>query len=53
VDTWIVFRIRDYWEIWKVVTGYTDLPDGGTGETCLGGGVHCLSVSSCKSAMKS
>ena len=24
----------------------TDLPDGGTGKTCLGGGIHCPSASS-------
>jgi len=45
LDTGIVFRIRHYWEIWKVVSGYksaahTDSPDGGTGKTCLGGGMH-------------
>ena len=40
LDTGIVFRIRDYWEIQKVVNGHksaahTDSPDGGTGKTCL------------------
>jgi len=25
---------------------HTDLPDGGTGKTCLGGGTHCPSASS-------
>jgi len=45
------FQIRHYWEIWKVVinghksAGHTDLPDGGTGKTCLGGGMHCPSAS--------
>jgi len=37
--------------IQKVVNGHksaadTDLPDGSIGETCLGGGMHCLSASS-------
>jgi len=26
--------------------GDTDSPDGGTGKTCLGGGMHCPSASS-------
>ena len=26
---------------------HTDSPDGGTGKTCLGGGVHCPTASSC------
>jgi len=26
---------------------HTDSPDGGTGKTCLGGGMHCPSASSC------
>ena len=47
----IVLRIRHYWEIWKVVDGHksaahTDSPDGGTGKTCLGGGMHRSSASS-------
>ena len=25
---------------------HTDSPDGGTGRTCLGGGMHCPSASS-------
>jgi len=25
---------------------HTDLPDGGTGKTCLGEGMHCPSASS-------
>jgi len=25
---------------------YTDSPDGGTGKTCLGGGMHCPTASS-------
>jgi len=46
LDRGIVFRIRHYWEIRKVVnrhesTAHTDSPDGGTGKTCLGGGMHC------------
>jgi len=33
LDTGVVFRIRHYWEIWKVVNGHepaahTDSPDG-------------------------
>jgi len=53
MDTGIVFRIRHYWEIRKVVNGYksaahTDSPDGGTSKTCLGGGMHCPSASSIK-----
>ena len=46
-----VFRIDHYWEIGKVVNGHksgahTDSPDGGTGKTCFGGGMHCPSASS-------
>ena len=46
LDTGIVFQIRHYWEIRKVVNGHkyaahTDSPDGGTGKACLGGGMHC------------
>jgi len=26
---------------------HTDSPDGGTGKTCLGAGMHCPSASSC------
>ena len=41
LDTGIVFRIRHYWEIRKVVNGdsfiHTDSPDGVTGNTFLGG----------------
>ena len=49
LDTEIVFRIRHYWEIRKVVNGHksaahTDSPDTGTGKTCLGGGMHCPSA---------
>jgi len=49
--TGIVFWIRHYWEIQKVVSEHksaadTDSPDGGTGKTCLGGGMHCPSASS-------
>jgi len=48
LDTRIIFR-----EIQKVVNGHksaahTDSPDGGTGKTCLGGGIHCPSASSFK-----
>jgi len=51
LDTGIVFRIRHYWEKRKVVHGHksaadTDSPDGGTGKSCLGGGMHCPSASS-------
>ena len=50
LDTGIVFRIRHYWEIWKVVNGHksaahTDSPDGSTDKTCLGGGIRCPSAS--------
>jgi len=50
LDTAIIFLIRHYWETLKVVNGHisaahTDSPDGGTGKTCLGGGMHCPSVS--------
>ena len=43
------FPIRHYWEIRKMVNGHesaihTDSPDGGTGKTCLGGGMHCPSA---------
>jgi len=31
---------------------HTDLPDGGTGKTCLGRGVHCPSASSIKNVNK-
>jgi len=51
LDTGIVFRIRHYWEIWKMVNGHksaahTDSPDDGTGKMCLGRGAHCPSASS-------
>jgi len=51
LDTGIVFRIRHYWEIRKVLNGpksaaHTDLPGGGTGKTCLGGRKHCPSACS-------
>jgi len=51
LDTWIVFWIRDCWDMQKVVNGHksgahTDSPDGGTGMMCLGGGVHYPSASS-------
>jgi len=52
LDTGIIFHIRHCWEIRKVVNGnghkcaaHTDSPDGGTGKTCLGGGMHCLTAS--------
>jgi len=49
LDTGIVFRIRHYWEIRKVVNRHkcvarTDSRDGGTGKTCLGRGMHCPSA---------
>jgi len=52
LDTGIVFLIHSsllkgtlYWEVRKVVNGHksavhTHSPDGGTGKTCLGGGMH-------------
>ena len=51
LDTGIVFRICHYREIRKVVNehkfgAHTDSPDGGTGKTCLGGGMHCPIASS-------
>jgi len=51
LDTGIVFRIRQYWDILKVVNGHksaahTDSPDGGTSKTCIGGGMHCARASS-------
>jgi len=50
-DTGIVFRIRYYREIRKVATGrkfagHTDSPDGGTGKTCLNGGMRGPGASS-------
>jgi len=52
LDTGIVFQICHYWKIRKVVNGhksavYTDSQYRGTGKTCLGGGMHCLTASSC------
>jgi len=49
LDTGIVYRIRHFWEIRKVVNGHksaahTDSPDSGTGKTCLGGDMHCTSA---------
>jgi len=51
LNTGIVFWIRHYLEIRKVVNGHksaahTDSPDGGIGKTYLGGCMYCLSVSS-------
>ena len=52
LDTGIVFRIRHYWEIRKVViigyksAAHTDSPDGGTGKTCLDGSMNCPKASS-------
>ena len=48
-DINVVFRIRHYWEIRKVVNGhksaaYTDSPYEGTGKTCLGGRSCTVSV---------
>jgi len=50
LDTGIVFRIRHYWEIQKVVNGHksaahTDSLAGDTCNACLGGGMRCPSVS--------
>jgi len=49
LDIRIIFRIRHYWEIRKVINGdqsaaHTASPDGGTDKTCLGGGMHCPSA---------
>jgi len=51
LDTGIVsgFLTIGPWEIRKVVNGgksvaHTDSPDGGTGKTYLGGGMHCPSA---------
>ena len=46
LDTGIVFRIRHYWEIRKVVNrhksaAHTDSSDDGTSKTCLAGSMHC------------
>jgi len=51
LDTGIVFRIRHYWEIRKVVNehksaAHTDWPDGGNRKTYLGGGMRCPNASS-------
>jgi len=51
LDTDIVFRIRHYLDIRKVVNGHksaahADSPDGDTGKTYLGRGMHCLIASS-------
>ena len=51
LDVGIVFLIRHYWDIRKVINGHkyaahTDSPYGGTGKTCLGRGMHCSSASS-------
>jgi len=52
LDTGIVFLIRHYWEIRKVAkdghkfAAHADSPDGGTGNTCPGGVMHCPSASS-------
>jgi len=51
LDTEIVFRNPHHCEIRKVVNGhksaaYTNSPDGGTGKTCLVGGMHCPGASS-------
>ena len=51
ITIWIQ-GFHHYWEIRKVViNGHktaadTDLPDGGTGKTCLRGGMHCPRASS-------
>jgi len=50
LDTRIVFRVRHYWEIRKVVNGYSFIlirrMAGLVRVTCLGGGMHCPSASS-------
>jgi len=51
LDTGIVFQIRHYWEIQKLVNGHksaadTDSLNGGTGKTYLDGGMHCPCASS-------
>ena len=51
LGTGIVFLIRHYWEIRKVVNGHkstahTNSPDGDTGKTCLSGGMLYSSGSS-------
>jgi len=51
MDTGIVFWIRHYWEIQKVVKGHksaahTDLPHSSTDKTCLGRDMHCPNASS-------
>jgi len=53
LDTRIVFRISHYSEIQKVINrhksaAHTESPDGSTGKTCLGEGMHCPSASSCQ-----
>jgi len=59
LDTGTVFRIRRHcWEIRKVVNqhesaAHTDSPDGGTGKTYFGGGMHRPSASSCTVAWSS
>jgi len=50
LDTGIVFLIRHLLGDTEVVNGHksaahTDSPYGGTGETCLGGGMHCPNAS--------
>ena len=50
LDTDIVFRIRHYLDIRKVVNGHksaahADSQDGGTGKKCLGGDMHFSSAS--------
>jgi len=52
LDAGVVFQIRHCWEIRKLIiirhksAGHTDMPDGGSGKTCLGGGMHYPSASS-------
>jgi len=50
-DTGIVFRIRHYWEIRKVVNGHSfilirQMAAMVRRKTCLGGGMHCPGASS-------
>jgi len=47
LDTEIVFRIRHYWEIRKMVNGHSFIPIRQMAE--LGGSMHCPSSSSSRS----
>jgi len=57
LDTGIISRIRLYCYVRKVVNGHksaadTDSPDGVTGKTCFGGGMHRRSACSYNCAKK-